>query len=122
MSSRYDIKLDMVGDGGAEGIDKTTATILFKAVRELLFNVVKHAGVKEATVSIASDGRMFRLAVTDQGTGFAQPPGAGNADIGKGLGMAAIRDRLGDIGGTMRVESIPGVRTVVTLSVPLGGR
>jgi PAS domain S-box-containing protein len=122
MSSRYDIKLDMVGDGGAEGIDKTTATILFKAVRELLFNVVKHAGVKEATVSIASDGRMFRLAVTDQGTGFAQPPGDGNADIGKGLGMASIRDRLGDIGGTMRVESIPGVRTVVTLSVPVGGR
>jgi PAS domain S-box-containing protein len=122
MSGRYDIKLTLAGDGGDQGVDKTTATILFKAVRELLFNVVKHSGVKEATVSMTNDGRALKLSVTDQGTGFAQPPGGTVLDIGKGLGMAAIRDRLSDIGGTMRIESTPGVGTVVTLAVPLGGR
>ena len=103
-------------------LDEASATVLFKAVRELLFNVVKHAGVREATVSISQDGSMLKLAVEDHGTGFANLAEGEDRGADTGLGLFGIRERLRDLGGKMSIESEPNVRTRVTLWAPVSGR
>ena len=119
MSARYGVRFQLVTGARAPDLDEATATVLFKAARELLFNVVKHAQVKAATVRISGNARELRLAVEEKGAGFSSDPDGEDADD-RGLGLFAIRERLKDVGGRMRIVSKPNVRTCVTLTVPLG--
>jgi signal transduction histidine kinase len=96
----------------AEGV----ALTLFQIVRELLFNVVKHAGVKSATVRITRPAENHvRIEVADEGAGF--DPGAVDQGTGSatGLGLFAIQERISHLGGRISVESAPGRGTRVTL-------
>jgi PAS domain S-box-containing protein len=119
MSTRYDIRFNVEGNYAFGRIDNSIAIVLFKAVRELLFNVVKHAGAKDATVFILGDDKMLELAVEDHGTGFRHVTDANIVDAGKGLGLFGIGERMRDVGGKLQIESTPGVRTRVMLQVPV---
>jgi signal transduction histidine kinase len=81
------------------------------AVREALNNVVKHAGVSEATVTaVASHGGAVTVIVADQGAGFD------TAAVAEGLGLGrSIRQRMANVGGTAEVDSEPGQGTIVEL-------
>ena len=120
MEERYGVHFAIEGEGQTSALDEATATVLFKAIRELLFNVVKHAGVKNATVSLHREDNMLRVAVEDHGTGFHQFPDEEDIGVSKGLGLFGIEERLRDLGGKMEIESEPQVRTRVTLWIPLG--
>ena len=98
-------------------LDETTRVTLFRAIRELLINVTKHAGVAEARVRIWSEGSLARAAVEDSGVGFAP-----DADAG-GFGLLALRERLGQLGGTLSIGSGPGATgSRVVASLPLTAR
>jgi PAS domain S-box-containing protein len=96
--------------------------LLFQAVRELLFNIVKHAGVKLATVRISRQAdNKVQVEVEDNGTGFdtaASDPKKGPAT---GLGLFGIRERIAYLGGHMDVASAPGRGTRVTLVMGFRG-
>lgn len=118
MSMRYGMRFELEDDGQVRGLDETTSTMLFKAARELLFNVVKHAGVKQATVSICRADGNLKLMVEDHGAGFQNLRAAENYNASTGLGLFGIRERLNDMNGELKIESVPGIRTRVTLWVP----
>ncbi len=120
MAQRYGFHFTVKGDESSKHLDQASATALFKSVRELLFNVVKHTCAKEATVTICQDDTMLKLAVEDQGIGFPGNARHDLQDTDKGLGLFGIRERLRDFGGKMSIESEPNVCTRVTLWVPLG--
>jgi PAS domain S-box-containing protein len=92
--------------------------LLYEAVRELLFNVVKHAGVKAASVALrrGPDGQV-QIVVADSGVGF-DPATARPAGAGGGFGLFSIRERLDLVGGRLEVESAPGQGSRFTLTVP----
>jgi signal transduction histidine kinase len=97
-------------------------TSLFQSVRELLFNVVKHAGVDEATVSLSQVPRprpSVMVEVTDRGRGFEPAKRRLVPTEEGGFGLFSIRERIDLIGGRVEVASSPGKGTRVTLSVPL---
>jgi PAS domain S-box-containing protein len=120
MSRRYHMSFTLEGGDVVGKLEDDTETILFNSVRELLFNVVKHAGVQEASVSLSRTQERLRVVVEDCGRGF---PDGGihrkGIDVAQGLGLFAIQERLDSIGGTLRIESTPHVKTRVTVSVPL---
>ena len=120
MTKRYDVRFRVEDNDYSQMIDDTTAAVLFKAVRELFFNVVKHAGTKEATVFIIGDEQTLTLTVEDRGKGFSRMVDENCIDMGKGLGLFGIKERLRDLGGDLQVDSIPGGRTRVILQVPVG--
>ena len=99
--------------------DEATKVLLFQAVRELLFNAVKHAQVQQARVEIGIQNGSVRIFVADEGAGFdptkVQPVGVG------GLGLHSIRQRLEFLGGTLAVDSAPGQGSRFTLTVPIRG-
>jgi len=106
-------------DGRAEPPDEETRFLLFQGARELLFNAVKHAGVKEAelTLARAGDGKV-RLVVADEGKGFDPDVLRRRRADEMTFGLFSIRERLAHVGGTMDVESAPGHGTRITLTVP----
>ena len=96
--------------------DPDTMGLLTRAVKELLFNVVKHAGVREAWVRAWCDAEGCHVDVRDEGQGFEVEGERG----GTGLGLADLRGRLGLMGGHVEVESAQGEGSRVTVVVPAG--
>jgi CheY-like chemotaxis protein len=96
-----------------------TRIMLLQAVRELLFNVVKHAGVKAARVllSLPEDGRVL-ITVSDEGIGFDPGRIGTPTGPGSGIGLASIRERLALTGGGMEQESALGRGSRFTVWVP----
>jgi chemotaxis methyl-accepting protein methylase/signal transduction histidine kinase len=96
------------------------AILLFHAVRELLFNIVKHAGVKSATMDVRrlTDSQV-QITVADEGAGFDPDAALLRKDSATGLGLFGIRERIAHLGGRMEMESAPGRGTRVTLVAEL---
>jgi signal transduction histidine kinase len=113
MLELHGLNVVVVADAGAEPQGEGSRILIFQSVRELLFNVVKHAGVDEALVVLSRiDGARIQLRVEDAGKGFVQahvPAPSGS------FGLFSIRERLTHMGGTMRIKSAPGQGTRVTL-------
>lgn len=85
-----------------------------RIAREALHNAWKHSGASSATLRLSGDGTSLRLVITDTGRGFV-PDAAG-----AGMGLAGMRERAAAVGGSLIVESAPGVGTTVTAYIPLG--
>ncbi len=100
-------------------LDEDLRAMLFQAVRELLFNVVKHAGSREATVTVGLAERRLTLRVEDAGHGFPKESAEPKPRSEGGLGLFSLRERLESIGGTMDLRSTPGRGTSVTLELPV---
>lgn len=99
--------------------------LLFRAVQELLFNIVKHSGVHNASVRMSQvygESNWVRIVVRDAGRGFdvSQLMTSGNQI--KGFGLFSIRERLDLFGGRLEIESTPGHGTCATLIAPLNGQ
>ena len=93
-------------------------TLLFNLAKELLFNVVKHAGVDRAEVRLELRGDRLELEVADRGAGFdTSALGRGRST---GLGLTGVHKRLALFGGDLGVVSAPGEGTRVTIRVPVG--
>ena len=102
-------------------LDTDIKGILFRSVRELLFNVVKHAQTKEASVVITNNMNNLRITIEDHGVGFtsyAQSYTTGKA----GFGLFSVRERIEHLGGKFECRSIPGSGTRIDLMVPLDDR
>lgn len=106
-------------DRSEKPLDEDTKILLFRAVRELLINTVKHAHARGARVSVSRDGDDIRIEVTDDGVGFDPGATPGGGCRGGGFGLFSIRERMLHHGGRMVVVSRPGNGTSVTLSLPL---
>ncbi len=100
-----------------KNVDPDVKAILYRVVRELLNNIVKHSRAQNALVTIDMEGGHFRVKVADDGVGFDYPMlGAPTAE--GGFGLYSIRERLIAMDGSLQVESAPGAGTTVTAVLP----
>lgn len=106
-------------DGQPKPLDNDIMVLLFDSVREILVNVVKHAGAKKIKVNIYRDDDNMEIIIEDDGIGF-DPAGASITPgrIG-GFGLFSIRERLDYIHGRFEINSGHGRGTKITLRVPL---
>ena len=88
--------------------------LLYKVAQELLFNVVKHAGIKEASIRVRRMGRCICLAVTDRGLGFDPQ----ELEKTAGFGLMSIRERVHLLGGRMKIKSTPGMGSRFLIAFP----
>ena len=108
------VSLECEGDCGVgeEGMRDT----LFRCLRELLLNVVRHAGTNAAAVSLRRDKTGLSLAVVDRGRGF--DPSPEDARPRTGFGLFSIGECLKQAGGSFDIQSTPGQGTRCVLAIP----
>lgn len=99
--------------------DHDMRVLLFQVVRELLFNVVKHANTDAAEVEIRRIDHHVAITVSDEGEGFEVEAAETRASATDAFGLLGLRDRLDLFGGDLRIDSKPGEGTRVTVEVPL---
>ncbi|GAA2359034.1 hypothetical protein GCM10010404_10250 [Nonomuraea africana] len=85
----------------------------YRIVQEAVSNALRHGAPRRVTVTLRETGDDLAVSVADDGTGF--DPAVNRA----GVGMASVRERATELGGTVRLESAPGMGTTVTALLPL---
>ncbi len=101
------LEVRLVCDFREERIAIETRVLVFQLVRELLRNVVKHAGVLSAQVVVEEAGESLRVLVSDEGRGFEWQLDMFGSRT-SGFGLWSIADRLREVGGTIQINAAEG--------------
>ena len=119
MHEQHGLTVQVHRDQQAKPLGEAARVLVFRVVRELLTNVVKHARANKADISIDKDGPFMRIQVVDDGVGFDTAEAAPRAGKSSGYGLFSIRERLTSLGGLVTINSLPGQGTQVFITVPL---
>lgn len=93
--------------------------MFWKSARELLHNVVKHAGARKVEIRLEGTGGQVVLSMADDGCGFDLEEARRQA--GERFGLFSIEERLGQLGGRVHIETAPGRGTTVRLEAETTG-
>jgi signal transduction histidine kinase len=118
MKELHDLEVEVTSGHSFHIGDATIRILLFQAVRELLFNVIKHAGVDRATVNLDDADGLLIVRVSDDGAGFDVEEARQRHEATGGFGLFSVRERLSLFGGRLEIISAPGRGTRLTIHVP----
>jgi PAS domain S-box-containing protein len=121
LGRQYGLRVRLLAERqSAVRLAEPTRVIVFRCLRELLLNVARHAGVAEATVRLEWPPGAVRLTVEDKGVGF-DPEILAADPWAEGFGLLSVGERLGQLGGELRLRSAPGAGTVAIITAPCDG-
>jgi len=116
------LQVFVTGNQHEERLDTSRKVFLFRVVRELLFNVVKHADAQKVDVQVSKAAERIDIDVSDDGRGIephclnAQDSDA-NQD--QGFGLFSIREQLRYYNGQLTFKADEGKGTCATITMPL---
>src|SRR6266496_2481533 len=111
-AGRAPLPVLVVADGIGRYPQDAEAAVYFCTL-EALQNVAKYARASRATVTLSCPGTHLEFTVTDDGAGFDP------AQATQGTGLQGMADRLAAAGGALRVNSAPGLGTIVSGRLPV---
>lgn len=116
MEEQYGLKVNIQSSGKPAALNEKVRVLVFHSLREILFNIVKHAGTLEAEIRLENYDWGMRVAVRDQGAGFDSAKVMDDPTLAHGL--LIVRQRLNLLGCSMEINSQPGEGTEVIIEVP----
>jgi signal transduction histidine kinase len=119
IEKQHGIASEFEDDGQDKPLDEDVRVLLFRNVRELLINVVKHAQAQKVKVTIAKVDEKIYVTVEDDGVGFDAEKTAAMVGETGGFGLFSIRERMEQLGGELKIASEPGHGSRMTIIAPL---
>jgi PAS domain S-box-containing protein len=119
MSEKHGIRGRIDCGRGKPVLDEQVRVILFQAVRELVFNVVKHSQARNLNVKIFCSDNQIEIEMSDDGIGFDISSIKDDNGVYRGFGLFSIKERLGHIGGMFEINSTLGSGTIATIRSPM---
>jgi len=116
MKEQYGLHIDLEANENFPRLDPHMRILLFQSIRELLFNIVKHAGILEAKVTLEQLNGHARIIVSDDGKGFDTEAVLKDRQMAHGL--LIIQERLNLLGCRMEIISNPGEGTRILIALP----
>jgi signal transduction histidine kinase len=116
MLARYGLTVQVSWPESAYPLPLASAITVYRFFQEALLNVVKHADVDDAVVSLRIEEDMVFAVVRDEGPGF--DPTKVRPDRGRHVGLGLLRERARLSGGGLEVTSAIGEGTTLTLRLP----
>jgi signal transduction histidine kinase len=110
------LPVNLVIDSDLAALPAVVDVSVYRIVQEALTNVLKHAGLARAEVTIGYERDTVMIEVTDNGTGQH-----GSGSPGGGHGLAGMRERAAAFGGELTAGPRPGGGFTVRARLPLGG-
>jgi PAS domain S-box-containing protein len=115
IAEKYKIEVRFSGSELPIGVPKDLTLCLFRVTQEALRNIVKHSQANTANVELRLKANGVDLRVTDNGRGFD----SGASDLGAGIGLIGMTERLRLVGGKLTIRSKPMSGTEILAEVPL---
>ncbi|MFH2128432.1 MAG: 7TM diverse intracellular signaling domain-containing protein, partial [Pseudomonadota bacterium] len=116
-AGRYGFAVEFSETGDTAELDQERQVNLYRACRELMVNVAKHANAKKVHIELNSGNGVVTLSVADDGKGF-DPAGLAKG-AKSNMGLFSLRERLQPLGGSLSIESQAGLGSRISLSLPL---
>jgi PAS domain S-box-containing protein len=116
---KHNLKCTVETDSKPKPLSQDIEIVLFRSVRELLINIVKHAQAEKVKITIRVNKKNLRIRVTDDGIGFSPETKATRAYKDQQFGLFNITERIHHLGGSLEMDSQRGKGTMVTLVAPL---
>lgn len=105
-------------DGAVETrLPNAVEAALYRVAQEALNNVARHARATQVIIRFWQTPAALHFSIRDNGIGFDLS--SGNGDLGRGLGLRGMRERLTVLGGTLEIQSKPKQGTEIQVSVPM---
>lgn len=98
-------------NGNEEQLKFSHELKLYRIIKEIVTNTVKHAKATNLSIQITNQANFFKLTIKDNGNGFD------TSTVKKGAGLRNIHDRTLILGGTLTVKSTIGKGTIITLDI-----
>ena len=92
-------------------------TALYRVVQEALANATRHAEASHIRVEVDQEQDCLYGSISDDGVGFEVAQHEAN---GGGLGLKGMHERIGALGGSLRIVSAPGRGVEIRFRLPLG--
>ncbi|RJG08144.1 sensor histidine kinase [Noviherbaspirillum cavernae] len=109
------IECELTMDHHGATLDDMQATAIFRVLQESLTNIRRHACATSVSIDMRTDGRQLWMVITDNGVGM-YPNDRRKAHR---FGLVGMAERIGMLGGELRIDSAPGEGTVLHLSIPM---
>ena len=121
MRREHDLQIVVEDDGSFKALDEDMRVMLFRALRELMVNVTKHAQARLVTISIWREEDQVFVAVEDDGIGFTPAQLGAYKYSTSGYGLFNLQERITHLDGSVQIKFAPGHGTRVVLRSPLKG-
>jgi len=112
VEGRADVKAHLIADGDV-CLPLPKEVALYYVAQEALNNVLRHANARSVTARLRQTKSSILLVIEDDGCGFDPR----RTDEG-GLGLRNMRERVAQIGGLLRIQSVSGKGTKIFVSIP----
>ncbi len=122
VEKKYGLKtefVDEIDERLRKTLEDNVRAVLFRNVRELLTNVIKHAKAGNVSVHLKSEDRLMNVIVEDDGVGFDPQAAPPEGEEKRGYGLFSIRERMADMEGSFDIQSEPGKGCRAVLTVPV---
>lgn len=117
--ARHQLTVQVEWEPSEIKLEEETASLAFQCARELLWNVVKHAKTDHAVITVSFADGTLAVSISDSGCGFDPVLMSGHSGGREKFGLFSIQERLESQGGSLIVESAPGMGTRVLMRVPV---
>jgi PAS domain S-box-containing protein len=120
-ANRSGIAVDLKAPRTIPRFQNEIETALFRILQESLTNVHRHSQSKRVDITISCDRHTVSLMVRDYGCGIPLARIRGFRDLGTGMGvgLGGMRERVREVGGTLRIEPGEECGTVISVEIPL---
>ncbi len=119
MEREHGLPVRCLDDGLDKPLREDLQVTLYRSVRELMMNAVKHARARSVKLSVSRLDGDIHIMVEDDGAGFDSAALETRSSASAGFGLLSIRERLGCLGGRIVIDSQPGRGTKIDLTAPL---
>ncbi len=116
---KYSLKIKSACDACPKCTTPAFLALIFRTIRELLINVVRHAHADTAEVEVRCTGKGVRITVMDNGCGMKNEYQKDGENTNGGFGLFSVRERVINIGGTVVIDSQKGKGTTITITIPI---
>ena len=112
MSRRTGMLVDVMEQNALGDMPDEFRTCVYRVVQEALNNCAKHANARNVRVILRQEAGRLKVGIEDDGNGF-------DAARVRGLGLIGMTERVGQLGGALKVDSDPARGTSLRVELPL---
>lgn len=114
-SQQHGVEVNFQGPKALHNLSPVVEVQLLRIAQEAMSNVRKHASATQVRVTLEDTRKGLSLMVKDNGRGFRL---GDQAEYAKLRGLAIMRERVEELGGTLEITSVPGQGTEVQVHLP----
>ncbi len=118
LERRYGLETELIDKSSDKSLDNDLRAILFRNVRELFTNIIKHSKAKKVNILLENSAGEYIITITDDGIGFDPAAVSRDVKLEKKFGLFSIQERMSDLGGALEILSEPGNGSQIIMSVP----